>query len=105
MSEPVGRPHQCQEMQRSLARYRARCSRLDGPASHDIIVEAARAERDDTSGPVRVFGDKTQGYPYHFAVLAAAMLIEERFPRDAMVWGDIDDGQAEEAARLAAPIL
>jgi hypothetical protein len=33
------------------------------------------------------------------------MVVEERFPKHAMVWGDIDRGQAEEARRLAAPIL
>jgi hypothetical protein len=33
------------------------------------------------------------------------MLVEERFPLHAMAGGDIDRGQAEEARRLAAPIL
>ncbi|WP_437621747.1 hypothetical protein [Sorangium sp. So ce1151] len=96
------RTAECQSLYRDLGRYAAR--RDQGPDG-DIVVIAAMPDRGDTGGPVRVFGDKTQGYPYHFAVLAAAMLVEERFPRHAMVWGDIDRGQAEEARRLAAPLL
>ena len=71
-------------------------------SKEDIVVAAARPA---PRTPVRVFGEKTQGQPYHFAVLAAAMLVEERFPRHAMVWGDIDLGQAETARKMAAPIL
>ncbi|WP_437982568.1 hypothetical protein [Sorangium sp. So ce117] len=93
---------ECQSLYRDLGRYTAR--RDQGPDG-DIVVTAAMPDKGDTGGPARVFGDKTQGCPYHFAVLAAAMLVEERFPRHAMVWGDIDRGQAEEARRLAAPLL
>jgi hypothetical protein len=93
---------ECQSLYRDLGHYTGRRTRRGGD---DIVVAAARARNEDTGGPVRVFGDKTQGLPYHFAVLAAAMLVEERFPRHAMVWGDIDRGQAEEARRMAAPIL
>lgn len=87
---------------RDLGHYTER--RIQG-ATDDIVIAAAAPAKVDTGGPVQVFGDKTQGCPYHFAVLAAAMLVEERFPRQAMVWGDIDRGQAEEARRMAAPIL
>ncbi|WP_437828767.1 hypothetical protein [Sorangium sp. So ce1153] len=93
---------ECQSLYRDLGRYAARRGQCpDG----DIVVTAAMPDRGDTSDPVRVFGGKTQSCPYHFALLAAAMLVEERFPRHAMVSGDIDRGQAEEARRLAAPIL
>jgi hypothetical protein len=93
-----------QSIYRDLSHYTRQMDEEDGEAE-DIIVAAARPERDDTGGPVRVFGDKTQGCPYHFAMLAAGMLVEERFAGRAMVWGDFDRGQAEEARRLAAPIL
>ncbi|WP_437674774.1 hypothetical protein [Sorangium sp. So ce131] len=93
---------ECQSFFHDLGRYAAR---RDPCPDDDIVVTAAMPDRADTSGPVRVFGGKTQGCPYHFALLAAAMLVEERFPRHAMVWGDIDRGQAEEARRLSAPIL
>ncbi|WP_437796329.1 hypothetical protein [Sorangium sp. So ce693] len=87
---------------RDLGRYAAQLGECpDG----DIVVTAAMPDRGDTSGPVRVFSGRTRGYPYHFAVLAAAMLIEERFPQHAMVWGEIDRGQVEQARRLSAPLL
>ncbi|HEU4409630.1 MAG TPA: hypothetical protein VFS43_30525 [Polyangiaceae bacterium] len=93
---------ECQSLYRTLDHY----ALPEGePDDDDIVAAAAAPSRDDTGGARRVFGDKTQGCPYHFAVLAAAMLVEERFPRRAMVWGDIDRGQAEEARRLAAPLL
>ncbi len=93
---------ECQLLYRDLDHY---TSLEPEPGDDDIVAAAADPGRDHTGGPQRVFGDKTQGCPYHFAVLAAAMLVEERFPRHAMAWGDIDRGQAEEARRMAAPLL
>lgn len=94
---------ECQSLHRDLAHYTRRLR--DEPSHEDIVVAAADPKNEYVCGPVRVFGDKTQGHPYHFAVLAAAMLIEERFPGRAMVRGDIDRGQAEEARRMAVSIL
>ena len=54
---------------------------------------------------VRIFGEKTQGLPYHSAVMALGMLFEERFPRSAVLRGDIDREDADVARRMAAPIL
>lgn len=47
----------------------------------------------------QVFGSKTQGCPYHLAILAIAMLMENRFPSAAVVSGDIDAAQAARAAQ------
>jgi len=95
-----------QLLHRSLFKYRELCREAESKASSaDIVVDAARADNQDNRKYVTVLGDATQGHPYHLAVLAAAMLIEERFPQHAMVSGDIDRGQAKEAARLAGPIL
>lgn len=98
------RTAECQSLYRDLRHY-SRQLEEDGEEAEDILIATARLEREHTGGPVRVFGDKTQGCPYHFAVLAAGMLVEERLAPYAMVWGDFDRGQAEEARRLAAPIL
>ncbi|MBK9258898.1 MAG: hypothetical protein IPM54_03595 [Polyangiaceae bacterium] len=92
-----------QSMYRDIAHYGKASERR--PNDVDILVQAADPKNDDTSGPACVFGNKTQGHPYHFAMLAAAMLVEERFPRAAMVWGDIDKGQAERAGRMAKRFL
>jgi hypothetical protein len=98
------RTAECHELHRCLARYRSDIEEpMDAP--FDIVVECARTGEAEHRGIVRVFGDRTERHPYHFALLAAAMVIEERLPRLAMVSGDIDRDQAETAARLAAPIL
>ena len=58
---------------------------------------AATPEQLDDS-PVHgrdIFGNKTQGEPFHLAVLAVAMVIETRLPRQAFVFGDFDRQQCE----------
>ncbi len=43
-----------------------------------------------------IFDSKTQGNPYHLAILAAATLIENRMPEGkAFVFGDIRIAQAD----------
>ena len=73
-------------MCRSLDRYRG------GQHEDDVLVAAWR----ESATPV--FSSKTQGEPYHLPVLAAAMLIEDRFPCAAVVRGDIDDRDTAKAA-------
>lgn len=48
-----------------------------------------------------LWGDKTQGEPYHMYLLAIACLIESRLGRKAYVYGDITKGQCERAVRMA----
>ncbi len=97
---------QCSEVQtvwRAIGR-RSAARRRSLEAPPDILHIAAR-ERDGASSLCRAFGNKTQGLPYHLAVLAAGMVFEERFPRHAFVSGDIDREDAEAARGVAAPIL
>ncbi|MBQ7607640.1 MAG: hypothetical protein IJU76_06680 [Desulfovibrionaceae bacterium] len=42
-----------------------------------------------------VFLEKTQGYPYHYAILALGILAESHFPERALAVGDITPDQAE----------
>ena len=42
-----------------------------------------------------IFHEKTQGYPFHYAMLGVGMLFESRFPRKALVLGDVTVDQAE----------
>src|SRR5690606_22674007 len=86
-----------------LNRYSRQASR--DSEVEDIVVAAARQDWSSANGLVTVFGSKTQGHPYHLALLAAAMLVEERFPQHAMASGNIDRGQAERARTMAARIL
>ena len=91
-------------MHRDLGRYRRSASDV-AAVPDDILTYAAAAYRRDTGGPVRVFGDRTNGAPYHAPLLAAAMVVESCFPRSAMVFGSIDRAQAEAAQSFAESVL
>ncbi|MFB1490889.1 MULTISPECIES: hypothetical protein [unclassified Thiocapsa] len=49
-----------------------------------------------------VFCAKTQGQPYHFAILAVAILCEWRFPERALVNGNINAAQCAESIAMLA---
>ena len=54
---------------------------------------------------VSLFDSKTQGEPFHIPILAIACLIESRFPKYAIVSGDISIGQMKHAINWANSIL
>jgi hypothetical protein len=54
---------------------------------------------------VRVFDNKTQGCPFHIPILAIACLIESRFPKQAVVFGNITLDEMESAVKWANSIL
>ena len=67
----------------------------------DILVDKINDYKDYGGIKHRDFFDeKTQGRSYHIPILACAMLVEACFPMWAMVSGDIDMYQAEEARQL-----
>ncbi len=65
------------------------------PGKHILWANKENLEYSDGNG-VNLFGSKTQGYPYHMAVLAVALLIENRFPDNAYLNGDVDDWQIKQ---------
>lgn len=52
-----------------------------------------------------LWGDKTQGEPYHMFLLAVACMIEDRLKEKAFVYGDITRGQCRKAVEMANEIL
>ena len=48
-----------------------------------------------------LWGNKTQGEPYHMYLLAVACLLESRLGRKAAVYGDITKGQCRKAVEMA----
>lgn len=52
-----------------------------------------------------IWGNKTQGEPYHIYLLAIACLIESRLQEKAFVYGDITRGQCKRAVELANKYL
>lgn len=85
------------ELRADLTRYRHQ--RRD--AAPPDILDVYLAE----GALIAVFAGKTQGHPYHQAVLAVAMLAETRFPDCALVSGDITKAQCEQAARTAEGLI
>jgi hypothetical protein len=47
-----------------------------------------------------VFSEKTQGRPYHVLIVAIGTLVENRFPRAALVGGDLGRGDGRAACEL-----
>ena len=52
-----------------------------------------------------LWGEKTQGEPYHMYLLAVACLIESRLGRKACIYGDITKGQCRKAVEMANSYL
>ena len=52
-----------------------------------------------------LWGNKTQGEPYHIYLLAVACMVEARLGNKAFVFGDITRGQCVKAVELANAIL
>lgn len=52
-----------------------------------------------------IFQEKTQGYPFHCAMLAVGMLFESRFPGKVLVQGDVTVGQAKMVKKWADGLL
>ena len=52
-----------------------------------------------------IFHEKTQGYPFHYAMLAVGMLFESRFPRKALVLGDVTVDQVEMVKNWSSTFL
>jgi len=72
----------------------------------DIIAELIKeTENGDRGDYHQVFNDKTQGYPYHYTILAAGMLVEDRFPKLAVVSGNIDRYQAIKSREIIKEVL
>ena len=53
----------------------------------------------------RLWGNKTQGEPYHLYLLAIACLIEARLGTRAFIYGDITRGQCKKAVEIANEFL
>jgi hypothetical protein len=95
-----------QRMYRDLARYVVRSSAPGAPlAADDILVAATSSPALDVPGVVRVFGEGDQSEPCRLPLLAAAMVVECRFPRYALVSGRFEREHAEVARRWASGVL
>jgi hypothetical protein len=44
---------------------------------------------------IQIWGNKTQGYPFHLAILAVGIMLENEFPDNCYMYGDIEKKQVE----------
>lgn len=86
----------------SQATQHARQNQSNGK---DILWSPTEDSQSAQMSGTQFFGDKSQGYPYHYAMLAVGVLWENSFPNCAVVHGDINRLQAEKIRDWAESIL
>ncbi|MBK5937705.1 hypothetical protein [Halochromatium roseum] len=86
-----------------ISHYRRSTASASSSSSETAANFITEALADGING--NVFSDKTQGYPYHQAILAVGMLAEARFPGRALVRGDLSVAQCQAAASLLEEII
>jgi hypothetical protein len=64
--------------------------------SPQLRQKRAKDLEDGEVAGVPVFDAMSQGFPYHYAMLAVATLVENSFPEQALASGDISRMQAEQ---------
>ncbi len=77
-------------------------------SDEDVLVGVARWPDSGTARRAswrELFGDKTQGQPYHALIVALGLLVEHALPGAAVVYGDISVRDGEQARRGVASIL
>ena len=61
----------------------------------DSVFKTDQPAYSCSSNGLQIWDSKTQGYPYHLAVLAVGIMLENRFPENCYLHGDIQDKQVE----------
>ena len=69
-------------------------------SSHHGCFEESVFKTDDATYPsssngIELWDSKTQGYPFHLAILAVGIVLENQFPDNCYIHGDIEEKQVE----------
>lgn len=91
-----------QLLRRQLAYYKRHL--IEPLKIKDLLTYVAQ-QSSYSGGPVRLINCHTHKRPYHYALLAVAMLLEYHFPANIMVWGQINPIDATMAQHHAESIL
>lgn len=77
------------------------------PDGDVLLAVAANADPDRVRHPhsCGLFGDRTVGFPYHTLIVALGLLVENALPGTAVVHGDIDLEDGQDAVRGLTAIL
>ena len=81
------------DLYRHLSAY-TKASGTEACFEHSVFL-TDEPDYADSSNGLRIWDSKTQGHPFHLAVLAVGILLENRFPGKCYVYGDIEDKQIE----------
>ncbi|CAM4137746.1 hypothetical protein VRRI112168_15590 [Vreelandella rituensis] len=79
------------------------------PNASETDVDVLWVDEQDAAYPigagVDIFGNKTQGYPYHLALLAVGILLENRFPKHCFVHGQLEREPTEQTLSWMNAVL
>ena len=97
---------------RDIEYYRQKWSRINPekrPPNGDPLFCMAQ-EFTNVDGVVQLCGveffhSQTQGYPYHHAIAAVAILAEHRFPLLALAWGDLRPGGCDNVRQWVSSLF
>ncbi|MCI0460445.1 MAG: hypothetical protein L0Z62_26120 [Gemmataceae bacterium] len=89
---------------RHLAHYRSTFPQRRCAPGDILWLPDEESDNGDVAGYC-LFRGKSQGYPYHYAMLAVGLLLENTLPGQVVVMGDINRSQAEQAAAWAGTVL
>lgn len=81
------------ELYRHLAAY-TKESGQHGCYDHSVF-KTDEPQYPSSSNSVELWGSKTQGYPFHLALVAAGIMLENKFPGHCYLHGDIHYKQVE----------
>jgi hypothetical protein len=81
-------------LNRHLAAYKEEYSAHHG-CFNASVFKTNEPEYPSSSNGVELWDSKTQGYPFHLAVLAVGIMMENRFPANCYMYGDIELKQVE----------
>lgn len=82
------------------------CSENQAESVYSDILETFIELKNGKEKPyTRIWGNKTQGEPYHMGLLAIGCMIEDALGEKAFIEGDITFGQCVNAAEIAEEVL
>ena len=81
-------------LKRHLAAYKEQYRTHHG-CFKSAVFKTDELEYPSSSNGVELWDSKTQGYPFHLAILAVGIMLENRFPDNCYIHGDIEETQVE----------
>jgi hypothetical protein len=81
-------------MYRHLEAYKTEYTSHHG-CFNDSVFKTKDSTYPSSSNGIELWDSKTQGYPFHLAILAVGIMLENKFPNNCYLHGDIEEKQVE----------